>query len=290
MKFIWLDKEKYPDQIPFLKGNYDSFQSADPDISVYKIKKETDQIRSRMKTLESCGFLKIMKAERMNELETYIDIIPMTQRVEKIKSSPMYLKIFFPNASFLLSETELLSVVAFRKCLLREGKFIPIPTKAWGVIVQHWLDVSEEIIEETEDDYIVDKILNYLANCVVYEDIDKAISRNTLHYDKEDNGVVYSRVDTVVEFVNNKRKTEISSRKLRAALSGYIVGDSLRKRIFNNRYRFWKFDIKSTGVNIEKQLYVKDEGDHPLVTNTDKQGTLSDLDGGDSEENNQNIR
>lgn len=286
MKFIWLDKEKYPDQIPFLKDNFNEFDSADPDVSIYKVKKETEQIRSQMKTLESCGFLKIMKAEKINELETFIDIIPMTQRVEKIKSSPMYLKIFFPNTSFLLSETELLSVVAFRKCLLREGKFIPIPTKEWRVIVQHWLDISEEIIEETEDDYVVDKIMNYLSNCVVYDDIDKAISRNTLHYDKEDNGVVYSRIDTIVEFVNNKRKNEISSRKLRAALSEYIVGNSMRKRIFNNRYRFWKFDIKKAGIDIEKQLYVKDDAEQTSMVDTDHQEMLSNLEDDNLEENN----
>ena len=48
MKFVWLDKDKYPNQIPFLKDNCeDTEESIDPDVTVYRIKKETDAIFSR---------------------------------------------------------------------------------------------------------------------------------------------------------------------------------------------------------------------------------------------------
>ena len=87
-----------------------------------------------MKVMESCGFLKIMK--EVNELEGATDILHMTRRVEKLKSksSPMYLKVYFPHATFLLSESDLMSSVKFRKCLLREGKFIFISGNAWGCV------------------------------------------------------------------------------------------------------------------------------------------------------------
>ena len=232
MKFIWIDEEKYPDQIPFLKDNYEEMDdSADPDVIIYKIKKMTDNIYSQMNVLEKCGFLKIFK--ETNEIESVHDIIPMTKRVERIKSSPMYLKIHFPNATFLLSEAELLSSTTFRKCLLREGKFIFISGKDWVDIVQIWLNMSEEIKEESEDDQVVDKVLNYISNCVVYKDIDKAISRSTLYHDKKDNGVVYCFIDALMDIINHKRKNEITSRKLRAIMSDYVeIGRaSCRERV-----------------------------------------------------------
>ncbi len=275
MKFIWADDDKYPDQVPFLKNNYEIVEdNPDPDVTVYKIKKEDEHTNIRLKLLEEMGFIKIIK--EINELQSVEDIIPMTKRVEKLKSSPMYLKIYFPNTSFLLSESELMTVTKFRKCLLREGKFISIPSKAWWGIVQYWLDVAEEIVEETEDDYVVDKVLNYLSNCIIYEDADKAISRNTLFYDNDEKGVVCSHIDAIVEFINNKRKNEISSRKLRAVLSDYVVGDSIRKRIFNNRYRFWMFDIAKSGVDLEKQLFVKEKSDEIGKIEVDHQKVLDE--------------
>ncbi len=263
MKFVWLDKDKYPNQIPFLKGNCeDTGESIDPDVVVYRIKKETDTIFSQMKVMESCGFLKIMK--EVNELEDAEDILHMTRRVEKLKStsgssSPMYLKVHFPHTTFLLTESELLSPTKFRKCLLREGKFIFISGKVWVPLVQAWLDMSEEIREESEDEQIIDRVLNYLVNCVVHEDVGKAVSRNTLYHDKEDDGVAYCHIDSVMEVINSKKKDEISNRKLRVILSEYIDGDSIQKRIYNNRYRFWRFKIEKVHIDLERQLFNKDE-------------------------------
>jgi len=257
MKFIWLDKDKYIDSIPFLKNNYENTEtSADPDYFIYNIKKATPEIYAQMNLLEKCDFLKIVK--EMNELESSEDIIPMTKRVEKLKSSPMYLKVYFQETSFLLSETQLLSSTQFRKCLLREGKFIFISPKDWVSIVKAWLNMSIEIIEETEDEQMINQILNYLINCVIYDDIDKAISRNTLFYDKKDNDVVYCFIDGIIEVINYRRKNEITSRKLRAILSEYVDGSSIQKRIFNNRYRFWRFKIENTGIDVEKQRYTED--------------------------------
>jgi len=265
MKFIWLDENKYIDSIPFLKNNYENTEnSPDPDYIVYNVKKSSPEIYSQMHLLEKCGFLKIVK--EINELESAEDIIPMTKRVEKLKSSPMYLKVYFPETSFLLSETELLSSTQFRKCLLREGKFIYIAPKDWVSIVKAWLNISVEIIEETEDEQMTDQILNYLINCVVYTDVDKAISRNTLFHDKKDNGVVYCFIDGIMEVINYKRKNEITSRKLRAILSDYVDGNSIQKRIFNNRYRFWRFKIEKAGVDIEKQLYAEDDDENEQKT------------------------
>ena len=259
MKFIWIDDDKYPDDISFLKDNYEVVDDSNPDALVYRVKKPSDNMQVWMETLERIGLLKIVRPSGVQDIESFEDIIGMTVRVEKLKSSPMYLKIYFPDASFLLSESELLSSNKFRRCLLREGKFIGIPNKAWREIVQYWLDVAEEIIEESEEEQIVDRVLNYLCNCTVYDEIDHALSRNTLFYDKNDDGVVFSLTENVVDFVNSKSKTVYSSRNLRVILSDYIVGNSVQRRVFNNRYRFWRFSIPKVGIDLNKQFFVKDE-------------------------------
>ena len=112
---------------------------------------------------------------------------------------------------------------------------------------------------DLEEEQIIDKILNYLVNCTVYEEINYAVSRNTLYHDKEDGGVAYCLIDNIMEVINSKRKEEISNRKLRVILSEYIDGDSIQKRIYNNRYRFWRFKIEKVDINLEKQLFNKDE-------------------------------
>ncbi|RLF37266.1 MAG: hypothetical protein DRM99_00825 [Thermoplasmata archaeon] len=260
MRFIWIDDNKYPDDIPFLKGNYEVVDSDNPDALVYQIKNPTDNMLVKLETLESAGMLKIVRTSGIKDINSFEDIIDMTVRVEKIKSSPMYLKVFFPDASFLLSETELLSSSKFRRCLLREGKFISIPGKAWTGIVQHWLDVADEVVEESEDEQIIDLVLNYLCNCTVYKDVDKALARNTLFFDEADDGVVYSLTGNVVDFVNSKyNKNSFNSRNLRAILSEFIVGNSVQRRIFTSRYRFWRFSIPKVGIDLDKQLFVEDE-------------------------------
>lgn len=261
MKFIWIDKEKSIDQIPFLKNNIEpTEESFDQEVTVYKVKKITDDLHIQMNVLEKCGLLALVK--ETDEIETAKDIIPMTKKVEKLKSSPMYLKIFFPNTTFLLSESELMCSTAFRKFLLREGKFINIGNKDWVSIVQAWLGMAIEITEETEEDQLVDKVLNYLSNCTIYTEKSKAISKNTLYYNEmEEPEVVYCFIDALMDIINNKRKTEITSRKLRAMLSTFVDGNSVQERIYNTKYRFWRFYINKTGIDIERQKYVDDEND-----------------------------
>lgn len=261
MKFIWLDKERSIDQIPFLKDNTETTEdSFDSDVLIYKVKKVTDDLHVQMNVLEKCEILKMIK--ETDEIDSAKDIIPMTKKVEKLKSSPMYLKIFFPNTTFLLSESELMCSTAFRKFLLREGKFINIGNKDWISIVQAWLGMAVEIKEETEEDQLVDKVLNYLSNCTIYIEKNKSISRNTLFYDKKENPqVVYCFIDILMDIINTKRKTEITSRKLRAMLSNYVDGNSVQERIYNTKYRFWRFFIDKSGIDLERQIFVEDEED-----------------------------
>ena len=255
MKFVWLDEDKYPNQIPFLKDNCEATkESIDPDVVVYRIKKVTGAILSQMKVMESCGFLKIIRSEV--ELESIDDIIPMTTRVEIMKGAPMYLKIYFSNWQITLSDSDLLSPIQFRKCLLQEGHFLIISSEDWNKIVQTWLNMSEEIWEETRNEVIIKKVLNYLNNCVVHEDIGAAISRNNLYHDKEDDGVAYCHIDSVVELVNNKQRDAdcVNARQLRGILSDYIDGDSIQKRIYSNRCRFWRFKIDKSEIDVKRQM------------------------------------
>jgi len=258
IKFAWLNKIKI-DDIPFLKNNYEKTNEvinlSNKNINVMKVKDNTDKIYSEMIVLERCGFLRLIKD--IQSVSTVDDIIPFTRKVQKIESSPTYLKIFFPNHTFILSESELMTPTTFKKCLLRLGKFIYISNKKWVKIVQMWLAMSETIAEETEDEQIIDIVLNYLSDCVIHEDIDKTVSRNTLYYNSKEKNLVYCFSDALMEVINYKKTNEISNRKLRAILSDYVV-DKSRIRIFGKRYSFWKFDIIKSGVNIEKQMFDKE--------------------------------
>jgi len=261
MKFVWLDEDKYPNQIPFLKDNCEATkESIDPDVVVYRIKKVTGAILSQMKVMESCGFLKIIRSEV--ELESIDDIIPMTTRVEIMKGAPMYLKIYFSNWQITLSDSDLLSPIQFRKCLLQEGHFLIISSEDWNKIVQTWLNMSEEIWEETRNDIIIRKVLNYLGDCVIYEDV--AVSRNTLWYNKEekkDKNIVYCNIDVVVDWVNVKQRDAecVNARQLRGILSEYIDGNSVQKRIYGRRCGFWRFKIDKTEVDLDKKLQTKEK-------------------------------
>jgi hypothetical protein len=258
IRIVWLDDQKCIGDFKFLNGKFLSVDSVDPDITEYEISLDDSETMNNLKFLSNFGMINIIGG--VVEFETHEDILPCTRKVEKVKSNPMYLIIHFLDHEFILSETELLAPTKFRRCLLRIGKFINIPNKAWTQIVQSWLDTAIEIEEETEEEARVEKVLNYLSNCTIYEDITKAVTRNALFYDKEENGYVYCYIDGLLESINSGDKgNAITSRKLRAILSRYIDGNSIQRRVYATRYRFWKFKIEKAEIDIETQLYIDTE-------------------------------
>ena len=111
--------------------------------------------------------------------------------------------------------------------------------------MQYWLDIGEKVNEVSEEEEVAEKFLNYVTECRVVEDAKEAVLPYTLLLR---DGGIFCSTDTIAE------KMGLSKRKLRSILSDYIVGNSVRLRVYGRRYRFWELSADKCGIDIEKQL------------------------------------
>jgi len=229
------------DDISFLKGEYKKVSApTDPEI-IYEV---DEKFREKLKVLEEAGFIRVIKQD-LHDIEKVEDLIPMTERVQ---GGSLFLRVQLAGHTLSFTEGQLLSPTALRKYLLRMGKVLRIKQKDWEELLQYWLDTGEKVNEVSEEEEVAEKFLNYIGECRVVEDTKEALLPYTLLLR---DGGIYCSTDTVAE------KMGLSKRKLRSILSDYIVGNSVRLRVYGRRYRFWEISADKCGIDIEKQL-VKD--------------------------------
>jgi len=232
------------DDISFLKGEYKKVSApTDPEI-IYEV---DEKFREKLKVLEEAGFIRVIKQD-LHDIEKVEDLIPMTERVEIVQGGSLFLRVQLAGHTLSFTEGQLLSPTALRKYLLRMGKVLRIKQKDWEELLQYWLDTGEKVNEVSEEEEVAEKFLNYIGECRVVEDTKEALLPYTLLLR---DGGIYCSTDTVAE------KMGLSKRKLRSILSDYIVGNSVRLRVYGRRYRFWEISADKCGIDIEKQL-VKD--------------------------------
>jgi len=229
------------DDISFLKGKYKVVSTpTDPEI-IYEV---DENYREKLKVLEEAGFIKVIKQD-LHEIEKVEDLIPMTERVEIVQGGSLFLRVQLAGHILSFTEGQLLSPTTLRKYLLRMGKVLGIKQKDWEELLQYWLDIGEKVSEVSEEEEVAEKFLNYVTECRVVEDAKEAVLPYTLLLR---DGGIFCSTDTIAE------KMGISKRKLRSILSDYIVGNSVRLRVYGRRYRFWELSADKCGIDIEKQL------------------------------------
>ncbi|GAH25033.1 unnamed protein product [marine sediment metagenome] len=238
------------DEIPFLKGQYQVVSDAGDSEFIYDV---DDALKEKLKVLEEAGFIKEIKGEQ-NNIECTDDIIRLTDRVELVQGGSLYMHVKILGHDFRFTETQLLSPVALSTQLLRLKKLIKPTAKEWKGILEYWFSISVDINEESEDEEYVEKILNYLNDCVIYTDKEMAASPFSLYSNGGDSGKVYCTIDALCEHLETRQR-----RKLRGVLSDYIEGNSVQWRVRGRRVRFWGFSVDKCGIDLEKQKEKKED-------------------------------
>jgi cell fate (sporulation/competence/biofilm development) regulator YlbF (YheA/YmcA/DUF963 family) len=254
MRFVIVNENIYLEEIPFLRERYKIVSSAAEEEYVY----ETDnELEEKLKVLEEAGFIKRVK-EKVNEIEKASDIIPATERVEILQGGKMNLRVYLAGHQFEFTEDELESSRALWKRLLRLKKAIRITQKEWSEILQNWLERSENIKEINEEEELRESILAKLQRSIIFNEIEKALSKNVLYYDKEQPNVVWCLSTNLKEIGGDKH----SMRKIRWVMSDYTIGASQQKRIKGDRVRFWGLIIDKCGIDLKNQMWnaEKDSG------------------------------
>ena len=238
------------DEIPFLKGQYQVVSDAGDSDFTYDV---DDAIKEKLKVFEEAGFIKEVRGER-NDIESADDIVRLTDKVELVQGGSLYMYVKILGHDLSFTESQLLSSVALSRQLLRMKKLIKPTAKQWKEILEYWFSISTDIKEESEDEEYVEKILNYLNDCVIYTDKEMAASPFSLYANGGDSGKVYCTIDALCEHLETRQR-----RKLRGVLSDYIEGNSVQWRVRGRRVRFWGFLADKCGIDLEKQKEKKED-------------------------------
>lgn len=250
MRFVVL--REFPlEEIPFLKDQYKVVSDvADADF-VYEV---DDAKKDKLKVFEEAGFIKEVKGER-NEIEGVDDIIRLTEKVEVLQGGSLYMRVKLLGHELQFTESQLLSPMALSRQLLRLKKLIKPTGKDWKAILEYWFSVSEDIKEESETEEYVEKVLNYLNDCVIHDNKEMAAAPFSLYSDdfSYSSDIVFCSIDALCEHLEMR-----SRRRLRAILSDYISGNSVQWRVRGKRMRFWSFLCEECGIDFEKQKEKRD--------------------------------
>ena len=269
VKFIIIKEDFFPDDIAFLKGNV----RAVPNDGIGETILETDDIFiDKLEVLEDASLIKII--HQYNGIEDVSDIVGCTEKVEMLHGGSMELRVYILGHIWEFTENELMGPQALMKRLLRLKKAIHIKTKDWWAILDSWLNRSEDIKEISERDELIEKMLTYLSRCTIYPDIEKALGRNTLFYDKEDPDVVYSLTNNLTtvcgDSISNNgggigKKNNggtVGIRWVSWVFSDYIEGGSIGKTVAGERNnRFWRIPIEMAGIDLDERMFEEDEDD-----------------------------
>jgi hypothetical protein len=250
LKFIATSAAFDPDSIPFLKDKCKRILEPDG-TEVYDVPSE---FRDKLVVLEEAGFIRIIKPQNFSQITGFEDIIELTEKVELLQGGTAHLRVVIADHVFEFTESQLLSPTTLMKRLIRLKKFVRIKPKEWEYIITDWLSRAEEIQEISEDDEIRENILNYLARCTIYTDIEKAIGRYTLYYDINEPDVVYCHSENLKHVADEEHL-----RKIRWTMKDYILDKSVRKRVHGERKRFWKFSIDKCDIDLSTQLHTDED-------------------------------
>ncbi len=243
MRFMVIRDDFPLEEVAFLKGQYRVVSDPTDEEIIYEV---NDALKNKLKIFEEAGFIKEVKGER-KELESVEDIIRLTEKVRLIQGGSLYMRVKLLGHNFHFTESQLLTPFALSKQLLRLKKLIKPTTKQWKEILEFWFSISEDIKEESEEEKYIEEVLNYLSDCVIYDDKEMAAAPFSLYSDGSGDKV-YCSIEALCEHLGVSNR-----RKLRALLSDYIDGNSVRWRVRGKRMRFWCFLTEPCEIDIEKQ-------------------------------------
>ena len=248
MRFVVLKDDLYPGDVPFLRSAKANEESSE---IVYEIGEE---VREKLKVLEEAGFVKVVK-ESLDSIRSVDDVMRLTERVEVLQGGTMFLRVFLCGHEIEFMEDELLNPIALRKRLLRLMAIVNIKNEEWNDLLRFWFSIATRVKEISEEDEIREEILTYLRRCVIYEDMNKSLGRMTLFYDRKDPCVVFCCAENLKQF----HGFNYTQRKIRWLLSDYIEGESVQRRIKNEKHRYWRISIEKAGIDLNAQKFSEED-------------------------------
>lgn len=248
LRFVVLKDDFFIDETP-LKGKY-TVEDSDGEIIYYV---EDITVKPELSFLELYGIIRLIH-EESSELDNAEDIIRLTDSVEILEGGSIYLKVKIMGREFMFTELQLMSSVTLKRYMLRLGKYFNLKSGDWAPIVQFWLDTGNKTHEISDDEVLIEKSINYLKKCIIYTDIEKALGYHSLFYNVEEPSTVFCLVDSIIGALQIENR-----RKVRSVLSEYIAGDSVQKRVYGEKKRFWRFKIEECEINLAEQMHEHEE-------------------------------
>lgn len=218
---------------------------------------------SALHGLEAVGFIKIIKAQ-LTEISSIDHILQLTQSVRMLQGGSLQLYVNVDGHAFEFSELELMNSRALRMRLLRLKVTIPIKPEDWQSLLNAWFEMAEDIHELSEEEEIIEVVLNYLRSCTAYKERDKALGKYTILYDPElaESMIKKQALDISPENVifcqsdhfETIKTEEYTLRKIRWLMRDFLCGQSVQIRISGVKKRFWPFLIDKCEIDLDKQL------------------------------------
>ena len=249
MKIVVLDENFHIGDVPAIREKIMNVSEEASGEIIYEV---DESIRDKLKVLEELGLIKEIKSER-RRIEKFEDVIRLTEEVVLLNGGSVHMRVKLLGKEISFTEAELLSGYSLQKQLLRFKEIVPISYKNWVKILSYWFSIAKEINETSEEEEVVTKVLNYLGDCVIFDDINLCMGLFSLYFDASCSNCVYCSIEDLAEFLKCEKR-----RKLRSVLSDYIV-ESKRLVVNGKRKRFWGFDIQKSEIEFEKQLFKKEE-------------------------------
>jgi len=188
------------------------------------------------------------------------DIMDSTTEVTQVGDSDPHFRIKILGKNFMLTLPQLMRPTEFRKQFLCHfGALIDIKPRDWMEIVTHWMSIRNIGTELSPDDETRERILEHLCECRVYQSTKQTVtSRRALFWDETEPEKIYCPAHALQEMLAEEGR-QTSMTKLHFILVDYLNTGSVVKRVGAVTRRFWEFDLKKVGIDLEHQLVEEKE-------------------------------
>lgn len=132
------------------------------------------------------------------------------------------------------------------------GVVLPnIPKKVWYYILTKWKTTIAKFTKErfTDEDVIIDTILNYINSSLVAKDIKLSFNEGVVYVDHDK---VYVP-NTIIRRILERERFRISSRRLAEILKDYKYPNE-RKKISGQHVYFWVFKLDKLSIDLSKTV------------------------------------
>lgn len=169
-----------------------------------------------------------------------------------------YYKIRIKNKEFIVTTDNLFNQIKFKKWYFENFKeLIKLGKGDWDKLLVFWVEMAkEESFELSEEDEIVENIINNIKSSWLANNIDEVVGNTTRCYTDEDGNLLYSTES--IKKILKRENSNITTRKLAVIINKYLKKGTEVRRIGNTTHRFWCFDMEKLQF-IPKQLGEEDE-------------------------------